>query len=135
MKKALFTPRHLMVVCFVSVLFFSSCKKNDETANWASKVAGTYTGNCLHQLSGTNMTATTIISRINDKTINLQLSYSGGNHCLDSVILNSENTFTINEFDACFTFKETGGGNFNGANISYTLSYDPPYQLVVTGTK
>ena len=133
-KNNVFLIKIVAFLITVSIMF-SGCKKDKNDEDWASKVTGTYLGNTLHQLSGNNYNSTTIISRINSNTINVQLSYNGSYHCLDSVTLNSENTFTINEFDACFTFSETGGGNFSGASISYTLSYDPPYKLIVTGTK
>jgi hypothetical protein len=127
---------------FITVIFFAGCKKecdcddaNNSGENWAASVVGTYIGTA--DFYGSNYPATTIITRIANKTLNIQLSTAGDTYCLDSVSMNSASTFSISEYDGCASRIATGGGNFSGSALNYTWSSSggSGYAITVSGTK
>jgi hypothetical protein len=110
-------------VLFISTCIIAGCKKEDDdnqqnSDNWAGAVAGTYIGNATEY--GYTDAATTIITRISNTMINLQMNFSSDNYCLDSITMNSATTFGISEFDGCASKKASGGGNFSGSSLNYT---------------
>ncbi len=108
---------------FTASIVYTSCNKDEKENednngnNFASKLEGTYIGNADY--FGAEP-ATTIITRINNNSVNLQLSGIGYTLCLDSVNVNTASTFNFNEYDGCFGENATGGGNLSGSTLNYT---------------
>src|SRR5689334_13533505 len=113
-----FTFLFMIFPVVVGVCFISGCKK--DSSDWAGDVQGTYTGTRYDPLIHDTIPATTVLTRVNDNTLNIQLTYSGGSHCMDSVPMGSSSTFGVDEFDACLSKNETGGGIINDNSIAYT---------------
>lgn len=135
-RKSFFTQ--LVGISMLLTISMMGCKKSNDNNpdNWAAAVAGTYTGTGDNALVNDPKPVTTIVTRVGDKALNIQFTYFGGSYCLDSVSMNSSSTFSINEFDACGNETRTGGGNFSGNSINFTICcYASSYQLTVSGSK
>lgn len=136
--------RTLAIFSAVLILLYSNCNKDDNnnnnSENWAASVAGTYSGTAIDYYNDT-FPATTLISRVSDKLLDLQITTNGGYLCLDSVTMNSPTTIAVSEIDAClFGGNEpvTGSGNFNGNNVNFILNYTNtgiPVRYTINGTK
>ena len=102
---------------FTLSIAFTSCKKDEKNDgnNFAATLEGTYIGNVDQDA------ATTIITRISNNLVNLQISGSSViDRCLDSVNVNTASTFNFNEYDGCYGEKVTGGGSLSGSTLNYT---------------
>lgn len=128
MKKTIF----LLLLGSV-VLFFSQCEEDENNADWATNVAGTYTGTAFH--FGFVDPAVTTLSRVNDTLLRLQLIAGTDTFCIDSVRKHSETTMEWLEHDACFD-KVTGGiGIFGGDSLGYNFESADSFSSVVFNGK
>jgi len=118
----------ILLIATVTILF-SSCSEDDGISadNWAGAVEGTYIGTIDY---GGGEAATVLMTRIADKQLNIKVDFDyftggGGSihytYCLDSVSMTSATTFTINEYDGCDISHASGGGNFSGNTVSFTV--------------
>lgn len=123
-------------------LLFCNCSKDDNnnTENWAAAVEGTYIGTAIDYDNDT-LSATSLISRVNDKLLDFQITITGSAICLDSVVMNSPTTITIGNKDLCSWIAHssvTGSGNFSGNILNFTLNYSGtgiPVYYTINGTK
>jgi len=118
----------LFAAVLISATVLSGCKKecdcdddddNNNGDDWAALLAGTYSGTATEDGIYTN-NATTIITRVSNKVVNIQMNYPSESFCLDSVNVNSASTFGISEYDGCASENASGGGNLSGSNLAYT---------------
>jgi hypothetical protein len=134
----------MLAMVFMAAAIFAGCKKecdcdndddNNNGDNWAAAVEGTYTGTA--NTDGNVNSATTIVTRIDNNTLNFSMSVAGENYCMDSVTMTSASTITIGEYDGCRSYNVTGGGNFSGAALNYTWSSagGSGYEVDFGGTK
>ncbi|MCW5907230.1 MAG: hypothetical protein KIS94_05185 [Chitinophagales bacterium] len=110
------------------------CDNNNNNDNWAAAISGTYSGTITYDQN--DYPTTILITRIANKQLDFQYAYTdaccSNSFCLDSVIMNSPTTFTINEVDQCSSFGSSGsgGGNFNDTQVNFTSG-----SHTITGTK
>ena len=128
----------------------NSCSKecdcdNNNDENWAGAVAGTYTGGgtfCNDPVTSSS----SIFTRESNNMLNLQITiqFSSGSqnsYCLDSILMSSATTFTINEIEGCSeSDPATGGGIFSGNSVNYSMNYNPTSgspgcSIAINGTK
>lgn len=125
-------------VCIIaSITFFiSSCKKDDTSENWASSLAGTYSGTASSGLTS-SAPATTVVSATSNKTLSVQITHRGEVFCFDSVTLSSATSFSISEYDGCDALARTGSGTFNvnDINLNMCCYAGGAYTLIVEGSK
>jgi len=108
----------LLVMGFL-LMFITSCEKDENLADYASEIIGTYNGTVTVVGTGT-VAGTSIITKSSEQVVDLEILISSVSVPLNGIKVSSSgaDTYDLNITDASGSFN----GKVEGSSLTWTLS-------------